>query len=113
MNGEIVSGSSGAIAPKSFQFLVKPSLIELACSVDVVRLYKTAMELASWGQSVVVSLSRYMPAEGSQNTSLKRVFSEDALDDQLDTKVDAFIAEASSVAVINVYHRRNSKFRVT
>ena len=68
MKGEIVFGSSGAIAPRSFQFLVRPSLTEFACSADVVRLYSTAIELASCGQSVVVSLSRYMPAEGNQNT---------------------------------------------
>lgn len=47
MKGEIVSGSSGAIAPMSFQFLVRPSLTEFACSADVVRLYRIAMEFAS------------------------------------------------------------------
>ena len=62
-----MSGSSGHTGPKSFQFLVRPSLTELACSCDVVKLKKIAMELASWGHKVVVSLSLYMPALGSQN----------------------------------------------
>ena len=74
MKGEIVSGSSGATGPRWFQFRVRPLLTESACSADVVRPYKTAIEFASCGQSVVVSLSRYMPSLGSQNTSLNRPF---------------------------------------
>lgn len=38
MNGEMVSGSSGATAPSSFQFFVRPLLTEFACMVEVVRL---------------------------------------------------------------------------
>ncbi len=47
MKGAMVSGSSGAIAPIEFQFFVNPLLIEFACSAEVVRLYNTAIELAS------------------------------------------------------------------
>ena len=68
MNGEIVSGSSGATGPRSFQFFVRPSLTESACSGVIVRLYSTAIEFASCGQSVVV-LSRDIPARGSRKTS--------------------------------------------
>lgn len=102
MKGEMVSGSSGAIAPRLFQLLVRPWLTEFACSTEVVKLYNTAIELASCGQSVVVSLSRYIPVEGNQNTSLKRVFRDDALDDQFATRVGSLTAEARSVAVIKV-----------
>ena len=106
INGEIVSGSSGAIAPMSFQLFVRPSLIEFACSAEVVRLYKIAIEFASCGQSVVVSLSRYMPADGSQNASLKRVFNESALADQLDVRMESLTAEARSVPVVRTFRYR-------
>lgn len=99
MKGEIVSGSSGATAPRSFQFRVSPSLTALACSADVVRLYRIAIEFASCGQSVVEELSRYIPAEGSQNTSLKRAFSVEPLDVQLAARDDWFTADARSLAV--------------
>ena len=82
----MVSGSSGAIAPMSFQFFVRPLLIESAWSADVVKLYKMAIEFASCGQSVVVVLSRYMPAEGSQNASLNLTFNAAAFDDQFDAR---------------------------
>ena len=47
INGEIVSGSSGATAPSSFQFFVRPALTDEACSGEVVRLKRMAIELAS------------------------------------------------------------------
>lgn len=86
MKGEIVSGSSGAMGPRSFQFLVRPALIELAWS-DVVKLNRTAKELASCGQSVVVSLSRYMPSSSTQKTSLNFVFREVAFADHASLKI--------------------------
>lgn len=46
------------------------------------------MELASWGQSSVVELSRYNPALGSQKTSLNLDLRAVALADQdLDSEV--------------------------
>ena len=99
MNGEIVSGSSGATGPRSFQFFVKPSLTDAACSGVWVRLYSTAIEFASCGQSVVVSLSRYMPALGSQNTSLKRALSAVAFAAQAAESAGSGMCEAKSEAV--------------
>lgn len=65
-----MSGSSGATAPRSFQFFSSPALTELACDALVVKLKRIEKEFASCGQSVVVSLSRYIPSESTQKTSL-------------------------------------------
>ena len=101
MNGEIVSGSSGATGPSAFQFFVRPLLTDIACARDVVRLYRTAIEFASCGQSVVVSLSRYIPALGSQKTSLNRCFRAVAFVAQADESEVSFTCEARSEAVTN------------
>ena len=74
MNGLILSGSSGATGPSSFQFFLNPSLTCLACSFVCVKLNIIAMELPSWGHSVVVRLSRYNPSSGTQNAALKADF---------------------------------------
>ena len=103
MKGAIVSGSSGAIAPKEFQFFVNPSLILLACSAEVVRLYKIAIEFASWGQSVVVSLSRNIPRDGSQKTSLKRDFKEVAFAAHVEESEESFTAVAKSTLFVRTY----------
>lgn len=82
MKGEIVSGNSGATAPRSFQFFVNPALTEEACSVELVILNRIAIEFASWGHSSVEELSRNIPALGSQNTSLNLVLRAVALVNQ-------------------------------
>lgn len=88
MNGDMVSGSSGATAPSAFQFFVRPALTDEARSAESVRLNRITMELASWGQSSVVELSRYNPALGSQKTSLNLDLRAVALADQdLDSEV--------------------------
>ncbi len=100
MNGEIVSGSSGTTGPRSFQFFCRPSLIEADWVIDVVKLNTTANEFASWGQSVVVSLSRYIPSSGTQNTSLYLTFREVAFFVQASSSVLSFKWDARSALVI-------------
>ena len=97
-NGAMVSGSSGVTAPMSFQFFVRPSLIEFACS-GVERLNSTASELPSCGQSVVVALSRYMPRSSDQKTSLNFVFN-----------AVAFVAQASPRLVSLMKFARSTLF---
>ncbi len=99
MKGEIVSGNSGATGPRSFQFFVRPLLMDAACSCDVVRLQRTAIELASCGQSVVVSLSLYIPVVGSQKTSLYFAFSAVAFAAHAEASAVSFMWEARSAAV--------------
>lgn len=79
MNGATVSGSSGAIEPNSPQYLVRPVLMEDACSAEAVRLKSTAKEFASWGYKGDVRLSRYIPSSVDQKASLNAVFNADAL----------------------------------
>lgn len=100
IKGDIVSGSSGATAPKSFQFFVKPSLIEDKRPGEVVRLYRIAIEFASCGHSVVVSLSRYMPTLASQNTSLNLALRALALAAHASARVEAFRYVANSALLV-------------
>lgn len=104
MNGEIVSGNSGATGPRSFQFCTRPSLIAEAWALDVVKLKMTASEFASWGHRVVVSLSRYRPREGSQKTSLYLALRADALLDHALAKADSLSGPAKFMLFIQTWH---------
>ena len=103
INGEILSGSSGATAPMSFQFFVSPWLIEEACSAVFVRLKRIAIELASWEQSSVVELSRYIPALDDQKTSLNLDLRAVALVDQASERVVSLRSVASSAEVTRTF----------
>lgn len=100
MNGEILSGSSGETGPRSFQFLLRPSLMEPAFS-GVVKLNRTGRELASCGQSVVVSLSRYIPRLSAQKTSLNFILREVACEDHAFLIVVALIYFARSALFVS------------
>ena len=101
MNGATVSGSSGATAPYTPQFSVSPSLTAAACSAESVRLNTTASELPSCAQSVVVSLSRYIPRSASQNASLNTALSADAFAAYSEASSASFSQVASSAPLVS------------
>lgn len=103
INGEIVSGNSGATDPRSFQLLDKPLLIALACEDEFVTLNRIAMELASCGQRSLVVLSRYMPRLSSQNASLNLVFRRVAFEAHAEASLLSFTYWASSDPVVRTY----------
>ena len=100
MNGEIVSGVSGESAPNSFQFFVRPSLIEFACSGVPVRLKNTAKEFPSCGAKLAVVLSVYIPSSSDQSKSLNAVLSMAASLDQVEATSVSFRYVASSAPLV-------------
>lgn len=111
INGLIVSGSSGATGPSSFQFFSSPALTFCACSGDVVKLNRTANEFPSCGQRVVVVLSLNIPALSSQNALLNVVFNAVALAAQASARSVTLRCVASSVAVVRtcIIHESDKK----
>ena len=99
MNGATVSGSSGAVAPYTPQFSVRPSLTAATCSAVSVTLNSTASAFASCGVSLDVRLSRYIPASASQNASLNARF-----------RAEAFAAYALASAVSFTQVARSTLF---
>lgn len=103
MKGAIVSGDSGDTAPNSFQFFVRPWLIEFACSA-VVKLKTTANEFPSCGTKVVVALSVYIPRASDQRRELNAVFNAVAFTAHAFESSVSFRYEARSALPVKTYN---------